>query len=107
MPVQKRADLSRDDSQWRRSTSDARAIPASLVLYSTVIEAREPEVPPPHSHTRNKECVYVLEGILRYSVDGLARDLQLGEWMFYPAWIRPQLHHNRSTFVSLASYTGR
>jgi uncharacterized cupin superfamily protein len=25
-------------------------------------------VPPPHSHTRNEECVYVLEGTLRYSV---------------------------------------
>ena len=24
-------------------------------------------VPPPHSHTDNEECVYVLEGVLRYS----------------------------------------
>ena len=26
-------------------------------------------VPPPHSHTANEECVYVLEGVLRYAVD--------------------------------------
>ena len=24
-------------------------------------------VPPPHSHTLNEECVYALEGVLRYS----------------------------------------
>lgn len=41
-------------------------------------------VPPPHSHTRNEECVYVLEGTLRYSVDGVERDLHPGEWMFTP-----------------------
>jgi quercetin dioxygenase-like cupin family protein len=41
-------------------------------------------VPPPHSHTRNEECVYVLEGVLRYSVDGLVRDLAPGEWMHTP-----------------------
>jgi len=41
-------------------------------------------VPPPHSHTRNEECVYVLEGKLRYSVDGVERDLHPGEWMFTP-----------------------
>lgn len=41
-------------------------------------------VPPPHSHTHNEECVYVLEGALRYSVDGVERDLRPGEWMFTP-----------------------
>lgn len=41
-------------------------------------------VPPPHSHTRNEECAYVLEGTLRYSVDGVERDLRSGEWMFTP-----------------------
>jgi quercetin dioxygenase-like cupin family protein len=41
-------------------------------------------VPPPHSHTRNEECVYVLEGTLRYAVDGLERDLSPGEWMLSP-----------------------
>jgi quercetin dioxygenase-like cupin family protein len=41
-------------------------------------------VPPPHSHTNNEECVYVLAGVLRYSVDGVARDLKPGEWMQTP-----------------------
>jgi len=41
-------------------------------------------VPPPHSHTRNEECVYVLQGVLRYGVDGAIRDLSPGEWMFTP-----------------------
>jgi quercetin dioxygenase-like cupin family protein len=41
-------------------------------------------VPPPHSHTNNEECVYVLEGTLRYSVDQETRDLKPGEWMSTP-----------------------
>ena len=41
-------------------------------------------VPPPHSHTDNEECVYVLEGVLRYSVDDQTRDLNPGEWMSTP-----------------------
>ncbi|MDN7183220.1 cupin domain-containing protein [Caballeronia sp. SEWSISQ10-4 2] len=48
------------------------------------------QVPPPHSHTGNDECVYVLEGRLRYSVDGEVRDLTPGEWMFTP---RGSVHH--------------
>ncbi len=47
-------------------------------------------VPPPHSHTQNEECVYVLEGVLRYSVDGETRDLTPGEWMRTP---RGSVHH--------------
>ncbi len=41
-------------------------------------------VPPPHSHSYNEECVYVLEGRLRYSVDNVARDLGPGDWMHTP-----------------------
>lgn len=41
-------------------------------------------VPPPHSHSKNEECVYVLEGTLRYSVDKESRDLRPGEWMSTP-----------------------
>jgi quercetin dioxygenase-like cupin family protein len=41
-------------------------------------------VPPAHSHTNNEEIVYVLEGRLRYSVDGEVRDLQPGERMYTP-----------------------
>lgn len=47
-------------------------------------------VPPPHSHTLNEECVYALDGTLRYSVDGVVRDLTPGEWMFTP---RGSVHH--------------
>jgi uncharacterized cupin superfamily protein len=41
-------------------------------------------VPPPHSHTGNEECVYVLEGVLRYSVGDVTRDLRPGDWMRTP-----------------------
>ena len=41
-------------------------------------------VPPPHSHTDNEECLYVLEGVLRYSVDDETRDLNPGDWMSTP-----------------------
>lgn len=41
-------------------------------------------VPPPHSHTLNEECAYVLAGVLRYAVDGVMRDLRPGEWMRTP-----------------------
>lgn len=41
-------------------------------------------VPPPHSHRDNEEMVYVLEGTLRYTVDGVVRDLGPGEWMHTP-----------------------
>lgn len=44
----------------------------------------ESNVPPPHSHSKNDECVYVLEGILRYSVDAVTRDLHVGECMVSP-----------------------
>ena len=47
-------------------------------------------VPPPHSHTNNEECIYVLEGVLRYSVDTGVRDLGPGEWMSTP---RGSVHH--------------
>src|SRR5947199_9045599 len=41
-------------------------------------------VPPPHSHSNNDECIYVLSGTMRYSVDGDVRDLRPGDWMFTP-----------------------
>lgn len=41
-------------------------------------------VPPPHSHTASEECVYVLEGVLRYAVNDNWRDLRQGDWMFTP-----------------------
>jgi quercetin dioxygenase-like cupin family protein len=41
-------------------------------------------VPPPHSHTANEELVFVLDGVLRYTVDNETRDLQPGETMATP-----------------------
>ena len=41
-------------------------------------------VPPPHSHSNNEECVYVLEGTLRYTVGAETRDLMVGESMSTP-----------------------
>lgn len=54
-----------------------------LSLFELTIPPRS-NVPPPHSHTFNEECVYVLEGTLRYSVDDEVRDLHPGEWMRTP-----------------------
>jgi quercetin dioxygenase-like cupin family protein len=41
-------------------------------------------VPPPHSHSNNEECVYVLEGKLRYTVGSETRDLSVGQSMRTP-----------------------
>jgi quercetin dioxygenase-like cupin family protein len=41
-------------------------------------------VPPPHSHPGNEELIYILEGTLRYTVDGITRDLRAGESMGTP-----------------------
>src|SRR5689334_4958241 len=48
------------------------------------------QVPPPHSHSESEECVYVLEGVLRYSVDAETRELSAGDWMSTP---RGSVHH--------------
>lgn len=47
-------------------------------------------VPPPHSHSDNEEFVFVLDGVLRYRVNGDVRDLRPGEWMATP---RGAVHH--------------
>jgi quercetin dioxygenase-like cupin family protein len=41
-------------------------------------------VPPPHSHSNNEECVYVLAGTLRYTVGAETRDLTPGQSMATP-----------------------
>lgn len=41
-------------------------------------------VPPAHSHKDNEEIVYVLDGVLRYTVDDEMRDLKPGERMYTP-----------------------
>ena len=40
--------------------------------------------PPPHSHSNNEECVYVLAGTLRYTVGIETRDLTAGQSMSTP-----------------------
>ncbi|MEJ2361209.1 MAG: cupin domain-containing protein [Gammaproteobacteria bacterium] len=54
-----------------------------LGLFEMSIPANA-HVPPPHSHSHNEECVYVLEGVLRYTVNEETRDLQPGDWMSTP-----------------------
>jgi quercetin dioxygenase-like cupin family protein len=56
-------------------------------------------VPPPHSHTGNEECVYILDGTLQYSVNDETRDLQRGDWMSTP---RGAVHHFRNTGTEAA-----
>src|SRR5260370_5923829 len=56
-------------------------------------------VPPPHSHTNNEECVYVLEGTLRYSVGDITRDLGPGDSMFTP---KGTVHRFSNPFSALA-----
>lgn len=41
-------------------------------------------VPPPHSHSNNEEIIYVLDGMLRYTVGSTTRDLRSGETMHTP-----------------------
>lgn len=41
-------------------------------------------VPPPHSHANNEEIIYILEGVLRYTVGAKTRDLGPGETMYTP-----------------------
>ena len=56
-------------------------------------------VPPPHSHSKNEECVYVLEGALRYSVGDMTRDLGPGDSMFTP---KGTVHQFSNPFSALA-----
>jgi quercetin dioxygenase-like cupin family protein len=54
-------------------------------------------VPPPHSHSNNEECVYVLAGTLRYSVGAETRDLTKGQSMSTPRgrFMRSRIHSSR------------
>ncbi len=40
--------------------------------------------PPAHNHRNNEEVVYVLDGVLRYTVDDETRDLAPGQRMYTP-----------------------
>lgn len=56
---------------------------ASLGLFELTVPAGS-NVPPPHSHSNNEECVYVLAGTLRYTVGDETRDLTPGQSMSTP-----------------------
>jgi quercetin dioxygenase-like cupin family protein len=56
---------------------------ASMGVFELTVPAGS-NVPPPHSHSHNEECVYGLEGTLRYSVDNTTRELRPGDWMHTP-----------------------
>ena len=56
---------------------------ASLGMFELIVPSGS-NVPPPHSHTNNEECVYVLEGTLRYMVGSEVRDLTPGQSMHTP-----------------------
>lgn len=56
-------------------------------------------VPPPHSHSNNEECVYVLEGTLRYTVGSETRDLAVGQSMSTP---RGVVHAFANPFATTA-----
>jgi len=56
-------------------------------------------VPPPHSHSNNEECVYVLEGTLRYCVGDTTRDLGPGDSMLTP---KGTVHGFSNPFSALA-----
>lgn len=56
---------------------------ASIRLFELTVPPGS-NVPPPHSHSNNEECVYVLAGTLRYTVGGETRDLRPGQSMSTP-----------------------
>jgi len=56
---------------------------ASIGLFELTVPPGS-NVPPPHSHSNNEECVYVLSGTLRYTVGAETRDLTPGQSMSTP-----------------------
>jgi quercetin dioxygenase-like cupin family protein len=71
---------------------------SSLGMFELTVPAGS-NVPPPHSHTDNEECVYVLEGTLRYTVDAETRDLPVGQTMRTP---RGAVHAFSNPFAATA-----
>ena len=56
---------------------------ASLGIFELTVPPGS-NVPPPHSHSGNEECLYVLAGTLRYTVGTETRDLTPGQSMSTP-----------------------
>ena len=70
----------------------------SLGMFELTVPAGS-NVPPPHSHSNNEECVYVLAGTLRYSVGAETRDLTAGQTMSTP---RGAVHAFSNPFAETA-----
>ena len=71
---------------------------ASLGMFELTVPPAS-NVPPPHSHSRNEEIVYVLEGTLRYTVGSDTRDLTPGQSMQTP---RGTVHAFSNPFGTVA-----
>jgi quercetin dioxygenase-like cupin family protein len=71
---------------------------ASLGMFELTVPPGS-NVPPPHSHSDNEELVYVLEGVLRYTVGSQTRDLAPGQSMHTP---RGTVHAFSNPFESTA-----
>lgn len=71
---------------------------ASLGMFELTVPPGS-NVPPPHSHSGNEELVYVLEGVLRYTVGSQTRDLSPGQSMHTP---RGTVHAFSNPFESTA-----
>ncbi len=71
---------------------------ASMGIFELAIPPAS-NVPPPHSHSRNEEIVYVLEGTLRYTVGSDTRDLTPGQTMHTP---RGTVHGFSNPFGTIA-----
>ena len=74
----------REDRRARDPLSDGRDPDGCRVRDIELTVGPGARVPPAHSHSRNEEIVYVLEGTLRYRVDEEIRDLGPGERMYTP-----------------------
>ena len=55
----------------------------SIGLFELIVPPGS-NTPPPHSHSNNEECLYVLEGTLRCTVGAETRDLAAGQSMGSP-----------------------
>lgn len=70
----------------------------TMGMFEMLVPPRS-NVPPPHRHSHNEECVYVLEGTLRYSVADITRDLGPGDSMFTP---KDTVHGFSNPFAAVA-----
>ena len=77
---------------------DGTVTKAGMGLFELTVPAGA-RVPPAHSHRDNEEVVYVLEGVLRYTVGSETRDLKPGERMYTP---RGSVHAFSNPHGSLA-----